>query len=827
MQQRISQLAIFIISCSGWLLLTSQATMAQIVADGSLSTSVTSNDGLNFTINGGDRAGTNLFQSFREFSIPTNGSAIFNTASDIRTIFSRVTGGNPSSIDGLIQTQAGTDLFLLNPAGIIFGANARLNVGGSFVSTTASRITFADGTEFATDTQARPLLSLSVPIGLQLPDTPTGITVQGNGSRTFVADPFALQPLVLDRTSGLQSSQGKSLVLLGQRIDLVGANLVAEQGQIELGAAIGEVNLQSSTTGWQLDYQATSRFGDIQLIGRSVVDVSGFGAGSIDLQGRLIRLQDGSTLVSQNSGLNDAGDIRMVASETIDVSGLDPRQGLQGGIISETLSLGKSGKITLAAPQINLSQDGRIASKTYSTAEAGKVQIQADRLVIDGTNPALPEAASTAIASVTLGPGNAGDVELVVDRLNIQAGGALNSVSFRNGNAGNLEIKANSIELSGLNPIGIPSTINGASFNDGDGGTVRIRTGKLLVRDGAALSATAFATGQGGILDIVATELIEVSGGGLALGDFSSSTINSAVLPLPVIFQALLPNPQTPTGDAGRIRLQTPTLLLSDGGNLGIRNEGTGNGGKLELQTHQLRLNKGSILAFTTSGTGGDVEIKTDLLLMRNQAELTTTAGGSGAGGNIQISSPLIVGLENSNITANANRGQGGNITIDTQAILGLQFQPQLTPGSDITASSQFGVNGTVQINNPDVDPNASLTELPIDLIDPTQQIRQTCTGITNSRFVISGRGGMPDNPNQQVSLTRRWSDVRPFAYRQSAQSKLAQQMAAIAPISQSTSLLPRLQQANAWQRDDNGNVQLIAQSALVRPSSNLTCARQ
>ena len=129
-------------------LLLPEVAQAQVSADGTLSTTVTSADQRNFVIEQGDRAGGNLFHSFREFSVPTGGSAYFNNAADVQNIFARVTGGNVSNIDGLIRANGTANLFLLNPSGILFGRNAQLNLGGSFVGTTARNIRFADGIRF-------------------------------------------------------------------------------------------------------------------------------------------------------------------------------------------------------------------------------------------------------------------------------------------------------------------------------------------------------------------------------------------------------------------------------------------------------------------------------------------------------------------------------------------------------------------------------------------------------------------------------------------------------------------------------------------------------
>ena len=104
----------------------------QVSGDGSLNTNVTSSDQLNFSINDGSRAGNNLYHSFQEFSVKTGGSAVFNNSSDVVNIINRVTGGNVSDINGLIRATGNANLFLINPQGIVFGQDARLDIGGSF-----------------------------------------------------------------------------------------------------------------------------------------------------------------------------------------------------------------------------------------------------------------------------------------------------------------------------------------------------------------------------------------------------------------------------------------------------------------------------------------------------------------------------------------------------------------------------------------------------------------------------------------------------------------------------------------------------------------------
>jgi filamentous hemagglutinin family protein len=199
-----------------------QDAMAQITSDGSLTTPTlvpSSVNGKDFLINNGTRSGNNLFHSFSQFSVPTNGSAIFNNTIDVQNIFSRVTGSQVSNIDGILKTQGSANLFLMNPNGIIFGPNARLELGGSFLGTTASGITFGDGIEFNTLNSTPALLSVKVPIGLQMGNNSAAITVQGRGNAPKLDN---IAPPNLANPSGLQVKAGRTLALLGGDVTFVG-----------------------------------------------------------------------------------------------------------------------------------------------------------------------------------------------------------------------------------------------------------------------------------------------------------------------------------------------------------------------------------------------------------------------------------------------------------------------------------------------------------------------------------------------------------------------------------------------------------------------------
>ncbi|HIK07415.1 MAG TPA: S-layer family protein [Trichormus sp. M33_DOE_039] len=785
---------------------------AQVIPDGTLNTNVTQSDN-NFTVTDGSRIGNNLFHSFSQFSIPSQGSAFFNNASDIQNIFSRVTGGSVSHIDGLIKANGSANLFLLNPNGMIFGADASLNIGGSFIATTANSIKFADGAEFsAVNPQANPLLNINVPIGLQMGNQSAPIQVQGTGHALDITSnlaPFIRNP----SPTKLQVQPEKTLALVGGNLSLNGATLTAERGQIELGSlgGVGLVSLVPNTQGYKLQYGNEQSFGDIQLAQKSLLDVSGVNAGSVQIQGRKIQFTDGSLVLTANLGNVPSGNIHLQASEVIDIIGTTSDAKIRSGIRSEALSQGTGASLQIITPWLSLQHGSGLNNTAFGIADSGKIEIVASAIDISGFSPLNPTGVTTMVTSAR-GTGNAGDIIVNSDSLLVSDGAALSSVTFGSGSSGQVNIRNSHTTVRGDNPAGLYSNISSISYGTGSVKTLNLNTTKLQLLDGGVVAGTSFFMGNGGDIRVNATESIQISGH----SQLNQSSINSSILKSEPLIRRLFGLPDIPTATAGNVNITTPNLILTDGGTVSVTNQGSGNSGSLNITADRIQLkNQGLIQAQTESGNGGNISLQAgNFLLMRDRSNITATASNSGDGGNINITAPMIVGLENSDIVANAVRGNGGNIQIATQAIIGLQYRPQLTLENDITASSQFGISGTVQVHNIGVDPNSGLVELPGNITDPSQQIATGCSANQGSSFVTTGRGGVPQNPTQEIRSDRTWSDIRDIsAYRQTPQIQ--------AQISTQRQIAI---QATAWHRNTQGKIELVADQSIAHKQPQLTC---
>ena len=506
------------------------------------------------------------------------------------------------------------------------------------------------------------------------------------------------------------------------------------------------------------------------------------------------------------------GDIHLQATKAINLIGTTPNAIIRSGVRNEALGRGAGGNINVITPRLTLKQGAALNNLTSGVAPGGNIQIEAMAIDLSGFSPINPSVVSS-INSSTFSIGNAGDVLINGNSLVVSNGGSLSSSTFGSGSSGKVTIRNTNTTVTGESPSGFYSNISSTTFATGSVKTLTLNTANLQILDGGAVAATAFFVGNGGDLSINATESITVSDRGRA----NNSSINaSSIRPDPRVRERF-GLPDILTANAGTVSITTPNLTLTDGGTVSVTSQGSGNGGNININADTIQLkNKGFIQAQTESGNGGNITLQTtNLLFLRDNSLISSTAGGNGNGGNININAPIIVGLNNSDIVANAVRGRGGNIQITTQGIFGLKFRDQLTPDNDITASSQLGVNGNVQVNTIGIDPNSGLVQLPANVTNPAQQIATGCSTNQGSRFVATGRGGVPQNPLQQITSDRTWSDIRDIsAYRktQKVQAQMPQSPEALV-------------QATSWRRNPQGKIELVADKSPTYVQQPLTCA--
>ncbi len=883
----------------------------QVVPDATVNTRVATPNGRDFTITDGGRSGPNLFHSFSEFSVPSGGSAVFNNAPDVQNIFSRVTGGSVSNIDGLIQANGAASLFLLNPSGVILGPGASLNIGGSFLSTTANSIKFADGGEFSAVTPT-PLLTVSVPIGLQFGATPGSISVLRDDANTGSFLTLAPQQGFLLAGNNIQVNNTQ-LGIEGGRVDLasiagagtvdlipigntyrfrVPANVV--RGDVTLRAteeADTDIVLSGAPAGsfsvTAQNFYNTRSWIEGRVIGAGSVDVpsgdfifdvldtmqldSGFfstriNAGGIGKAGNIaintgsFLTQNGAQITASLAGTGQAGNITLNARDRVVLEGFDGDD--FNTILSSSLrrtGKGTAGTITINAPQITIGQGGAIigpsqgngdgasiilnaqtlqildGGQIYTTTEragrAGSIKLNAqDAIVIAGADLNWPNrdransvnvnsASGVYVTATTGSTGSGGDIEITTRDLKLQSGGRIDAGTFGSGAAGTIAIRAgNRVEVLGVSPFDGFNSIISAAVGPGAagmGGNLSIAANDLWVADRGLITTATSGSGNAGEIRINAPTTALVTGyiTSQSFGVGNAGTLSLLAENLSLDQAASISTESTNQGQAGNIFLRSPQIALTNGSQITSRSSGTGDGGLIDITAQTASLQRSTINAQTASGNGGNINLNIDTFLkLRDRSLLSAAAGGVGNGGNLAINAPLIIGLEDSDVVANAVNGNGGQIAITAQGIFGLKYRDRLTPENDITASSEFGVNGTVDVNTIGVDPNSGLMALPVDIVDPSQQIATGCANQTNGSFVITGRGGVPDNPIRYVGADRLWTDVRSIA-------------APTPIVVQSHRPMPAFVEATTWERNAQGQPELIAGRSPT-DFARVTCAK-
>ncbi|MBD2207861.1 filamentous hemagglutinin N-terminal domain-containing protein [Calothrix sp. FACHB-1219] len=430
----------------------------------------------------------------------------------------------------------------------------------------------------------------------------------------------------------------------------------------------------------------------------------------------LIQMQNGGQVLASTSGLGKGGTIDVTA-DRIELEGISTNQKFPSGFGSETSFLGSSanaGDVTLTTRILNIRNGARISTESFNQGQAGNLTVTAsESLNITGVGIQNTNTVGSGLFTSTRNSGAAGNLRIVnTGLLKVQDGGSVRASTLGQGSGGNLEVTADTVDLIGLSANGLLRS-GLASETTGIGsranaGNVTLTTRLLNIRDGALISTITSNQGQGGDLNIIARESINVAGTGtLSTGQpVRSGLITEAF----------------GSGAAGNLKIfDTGLIKIEDGAGISASTFGQGRGGNIDVTADSLELEgvsfknlSRSFLGSETAGISpnaksGDVTLTTRILNIRDGALISTDASNQGQGGNLTVTARESLNvLGTSTIAKNSfqifyrsalstgtiGSGAAGNLNItDTGQIL-------IADGAVISAStSGQGKGGNININ--------------------------------------------------------------------------------------------------------------------------------
>jgi filamentous hemagglutinin family protein len=543
----------------------------------------------------------------------------------------------------------------------------------------------------------------------------------------------------------------------------------------DIAIAAGNLDVQStlvfaSTQGLGDAGNIQINAGDRALFQRSFVSSSvgltGNGrGGNLEIVAGTVEVLDRAQLIADTNAQGDAGNILINARDRV----LFQNQSVAFSDVTAT-ARGNGGNVEIFTGTLEVREGAQLVATTKGIGDAGNVRITArDRVLFQGVSADGQIAASAFINVDPRGRGNGGNLEIYTGSLEVRDGAQLIAATQGFGDAGTVVVNARDrVLIDGVSrSTGRSSAIftnNGnADVNlvgTGVGGDVLLTTPQLTLSNAAVIDARTANDKSGGNLTFNVGQLTLLSGGQI----FSTSEGSGAAgtITLTASDQVRISGSDPSYGDR-RAQFGTAVAPVTANSGLYVRSSRSGAAGNILLTTPLLTLDqKGRIDAESASGNGGNITLNVqNAVLLRNNSLISTTAGTAAAGGNggnitINTRNGFVIGVlrENSDIRANAFTGSGGNINITAQGIYGLQFQRQDTPFSDITASSQFGVNGTVALDILNLDPSRGLVQLPVSLVDPSNKFDDRCgysRGQRANSFTNTGRGGIAPSPMEPL----------------------------------------------------------------------------
>ena len=756
-------------------------------------------NGDRFDINGGSLSGdgSNLFHSFQEFGLDSNQIANFLSNPNIRNILSRVVGNDPSIINGLIQISGGnSNLFLLNPAGIIFGNNAQLNIPGSFTATTATGIGLNDSWFNAFGENNYTQLA-GDPNGFRF-DNQSGVIVNAGNLELSPEQNLSLIGSSVINTGTLKTSggnitiaavEGTNRVILTQEEQILGLEIeIPTDNQnnslpitplmlpelltgtnVNTGLTVNSNNQVQTTTGTNIPTDLGT------AISSGTIDTSQIG-GSINVLGQQVALIDSAQI---NASGNDGGGTVLIGGDYQGQgnvpNALQTFVGSNVNINADALSSGDGGTVIVWADNSthffgNISARGgvnggdggfvEISGKNYldfnGTVDTSAFQGNVGTLLFDPvTLTILDDVDSSGDGDSALPNLNTDDFEgtvstvswgairnqLVSNNVILETDGDV-QINDITGNAGLPVTENNLVQLDSTTTSLTITANNGDIFFEDTNDTIQTQGGGIIFQ----------AMGSGGNINI---GNLETNGGLISLQADTSSTNSISTSTGNLDTSAI-------TG-GGAIDIDS----LSDNGNtitIGIINTSSsnGDGGQIDINADSgfsieaeeviNSVSTGDIDSSSNNGNGGDVNINangfafTDINNSSIDIGNINSSGNGGSGGQINLNAFSFNNstIDTGDLNSSGNGGDGGQVNIGSSG----SNNSNIVTGN-INSSANDGNGGQVNIGS-----SATDTSISTGNIDSSSDIGNAGAISLDSASNSSSESDMPSSEIGNSDIT-------------------------------------------------------------------------
>ncbi|MBF0450240.1 MAG: filamentous hemagglutinin N-terminal domain-containing protein [Candidatus Magnetomorum sp.] len=682
----------------------------------------------------------NLFHSFETFNIESGMTALFTGPSNIQAIISRVTGGNPSYIDGTIQsTIHGADVFLINPQGIIFGESAHLNIDGSFYASTADYLQMGETERFLSGSPDTSGLVTSSPQSFGFLDANIA-PIEIHGAGKLPTDELNSDTAL---NNGFGVSGNNHLCIIGGKITIdQGAILTINDApetqttpDIEQSSK-GSIQLISIKSASDipfhdhiLDYSQIKIFDDILVGNAAKLDVSGQTTGSMRLVGQNIMFDhsicsienlgnvNGKTIeiIGENISLINEAKISSTTLSNADAASMNlsaradvTLTGLFTTIVSTSdenndLLKGRTANISIVAQNIYINDGAEIKNRTFGLGDCRNITLDAQETIALSSKNKQFDASRIFLDSYRQDAesGNSGNMLLKAKNIDLSEGATLSASTRGSGQGGNITLDArenvhfygywtSSTTQSPQSGCRIYVRTYGRLDKAGHSGSVSIKAKNITMEDGASIKAETSSTGKGGDVTMIAEETILVQGE------------NLQPVPSVIDLSCVSYRNNNGSGKAGDLHMTAKNISIKDGAWINTRTESLGDAGNIWIKASQ---------KLEVSGEGGPYKQSMDMRkdTLTSAIVSSTTKESQGNGGNIDIQAGNLLLSGGTYIqTGTKSIGHAGTITIhdtDTITLMGISSDKSSSYiESNTHAEADFkeettGNGGTIAIN--------------------------------------------------------------------------------------------------------------------------------